>query len=1016
MKRSLIWLTYQALIIIVLGGLSVNAAAAGYFVQAGKIYDANGQEIQVRGVSHFGFNGTSLQPQFLWAMGWKEQIAQIKNLGFNAIRVPFVPDTLYDTTPVDTLSYIDPKLNPELIGKTSLQVLDLWMAEADRQGMYILLDFHSVSKQRQYPTWFLSNPADFNLVYNKQAYTADNWTRDLALVAQRYAKLSHFFGIDIYNEPNGQVRWSSGDPTVTNPAYYWKGAAERASAAILAANPNLLIFVQGIFGNFDRIENAAIPLNWGEDFQPQAYQPLNISSTKLVLTPHTYGPDVSMKSTFGSSAFPGNLAADWDTLFGQFYQKQAVVIGEWGGNYGKGSGGLLDVTWQKAFVDYLLSKGMRNSFYWCYTPNSSDTGGILDDNLAVRQDKMTLLQKLWGTTPSVPSPTPRPTPTPTPTPRPTATPTPAPTPAPTPVVQGIFGDAMSSAWALSAWSSTATVQGQYVKSGTSAVRVDAATWGGISFDSRDVNWKWTDQPAGLYTHLSFDLSAGSTVGAAMSSLEVGLDLGWGLTAKISKYVTAFAPGVWYHVEIPLSVMNPKAVAFRKIVFQNNSTSNLTFYVDKVELVNRNASPVPVPAPTPVTTPVPTPVTTPVPTPVPPATGGTPLASCAGIMPLGDSITLGVNGGYRNNLYTGLLQNNCGVSYVGTQFDQYTRVADKDHEGHPGFNIENFSGSVNTWTAATQPNIILLLAGTNDTAWWSAKSADQIGTEHNALIDQIKLARPQAWIFVASIPPQSSALIQPNNIDRAVLTQQFNAVIRKNVEARAAAGQRVRFVDVNSVLTTADLYDGIHPTEAAHAKVAQKFLESIRAALASPSTTPVPTAPPTVVYKQQSIQSFSPASGPAGTLVTLSGSGFTGSNLAWVGAARNAALKIISDTQAQITIPVDATTGAIGIFNPSYAAFSPSSFTVTSTPAVVYVQPGIADFSPKAGPVGTVVTVTGSGFTGSNLAWVGAAHNGAVRVISDTQVQVTIPAGATTGAIGIFNPVYVAFTASAFTVQ
>ena len=64
----------------------------------------------------------------------------------------------------------------------------------------------------------------------------------------------------------------------------------------------------------------------------------------------------------------------------------------------------------------------------------------------------------------------------------------------------------------------------------------------------------------------------------------------------------------------------------------------------------------------------------------------------------------------------------------------------------------------------------------------------------------------------------------------MLTQQLNVVIARNVAARAAAGQRVRFVDVNSVLTTADLYDGIHPTEAAHAKVAQAFLDAVRAAL------------------------------------------------------------------------------------------------------------------------------------------------------------------------------------------
>jgi lysophospholipase L1-like esterase len=211
------------------------------------------------------------------------------------------------------------------------------------------------------------------------------------------------------------------------------------------------------------------------------------------------------------------------------------------------------------------------------------------------------------------------------------------------------------------------------------------------------------------------------------------------------------------------------------------------------------------------------------------------------MPLGDSITLGVNGGYRNELYTGLRQDDCGVGYVGTLSDPNTRVADKHHEGHSGLTIGDIASGVDAWMAATHPNIILLMAGTNDTAWWTGENAAQIGARHNALIDRIRAARPDAWIFVASIPPQASAIIQPNNVDRAVLTQQLDGVIRKNVEARVAAGQRVRFVDVNSVLTTADLYDGIHPTEAAHAKVAQKFLDAIRSALGPTSIPPTGTA-------------------------------------------------------------------------------------------------------------------------------------------------------------------------------
>jgi endoglucanase len=409
-----------------------NVCAAGYSVITGKIYDASGQEVQIRGISHQGFNSTILQPQFLWSMGWKEQIAQMKSLGFNAIRVPFVPDTLYNTTPVDQLSYVDPGKNPEFIGKTPLQALDLWMAEADRQGMYILLDFHSVSKLRQYPTWFVSNPADFNLIYNQQAYTKDNWLRDLAFVATRYAALPHFFAIDVYNEPNGVVRWSAGDPFMTDSNNFWKPAVEAAANAILAANPNLLVFVQGVSGNFDGIEKNLV-INWGEDFQPQSYQPLNIPTNKLVLSPHTYGPDVAMLPSFSDPAYPANLTTDWDTLFGQFSPAFAVVPGEYGGRFGQGGQGVKDVQWQSAFVDYLIKKDMHNSFYWCYTPNSSDTGGILDDNLNVRTDKMELLKRLWATSAApAPPPTPTPTPTPTPSPVPSPTPTPGPDPMPAP--------------------------------------------------------------------------------------------------------------------------------------------------------------------------------------------------------------------------------------------------------------------------------------------------------------------------------------------------------------------------------------------------------------------------------------------------------------------------------------------------------------------------------------------------------------------------------------------------------
>jgi hypothetical protein len=81
--------------------------------------------------------------------------------------------------------------------------------------------------------------------------------------------------------------------------------------------------------------------------------------------------------------------------------------------------------------------------------------------------------------------------------------------------------------------------------------------------------------------------------------------------------------------------------------------------------------------------------------------------------------------------------------------------------------------------------------------------------------------------------------------------------------------------------------------------------------------------------QQSINGFSPASGPVGQVITVTGSGFTGSNAAWIGSAHDAGIKVISDTEAQITVPADAVSGQIALLNPKHAAFSPNSFSLTS---------------------------------------------------------------------------------------
>jgi lysophospholipase L1-like esterase len=290
--------------------------------------------------------------------------------------------------------------------------------------------------------------------------------------------------------------------------------------------------------------------------------------------------------------------------------------------------------------------------------------------------------------------------------------------------------------------------------------------------------------------------------------------------------SSLARGSWntINVTVPADASKLQSLGLELAM---SGAAQATVYVDSIGGSSTGAAVVVAPAPV---TAVPPPANVvPAPAPAPAPAAGTPAPTalgCLKVMPLGDSITLGVNGGYRNTLFSSMVAAGCGLNFVGSQSDQYAQITDKDHEGHPGFTISDIAQSVTGWLTSAQPDYVTLMIGTNDIAWWTAETAAQIADRHAQLVDQILAARPNAWVVVGSIPPITSQIIAPQNIDRAQLGRDFNAAVKVRMAAMEAAGKRVRFADVNSVLTVADLYDGVHPTQAAHARVANAFFAAL----------------------------------------------------------------------------------------------------------------------------------------------------------------------------------------------
>jgi len=89
-----------------------------------------------------------------------------------------------------------------------------------------------------------------------------------------------------------------------------------------------------------------------------------------------------------------------------------------------------------------------------------------------------------------------------------------------------------------------------------------------------------------------------------------------------------------------------------------------------------------------------------------------------------------------------------------------------------------------------------------------------------------------------------------------------------------------------------------------------------------------------------ITGFTPVSGPAGTVVTISGSGFDGTTTVTFGGTA-ASYTVDSEGSISATVPAGATTGPISVSTPAGSATSSSSFTVEGEGALVVAAAGDA---------------------------------------------------------------------------
>lgn len=340
-------------------GYEVKAeGAAGYYHTSGnKIVDSAGNPAVFNGLNWFGFETANYSPHGLWSRSMDDMLDQIKTEGYNLIRLPYCNQMFDSGSAANSIDYAK---NPDLTGLTPVQIMDKLIQKAGNRGIRIILDRHRPDSGGQSALWYTA------------AYPETRWISDWVMLAQRYADNPTVIGADLHNEPHGTASWGTG-----SPATDWRLASERAGNAILAANPNWLILVEGIETN---VQGNSSSYWWGGNLTGVRNYPVTLTvPDRVVYSPHDYGPGVASQTWFSAADFPNNLPKLWDDTWGYISKEQIapVLAGEFGGR----SVDTLSAEgkWQHALVSYI---GQNNLYwtYWSLNPNSGDTGGLLLDD------------------------------------------------------------------------------------------------------------------------------------------------------------------------------------------------------------------------------------------------------------------------------------------------------------------------------------------------------------------------------------------------------------------------------------------------------------------------------------------------------------------------------------------------------------------------------------------------------------------------------------------------------------
>src|SRR5215210_8929903 len=147
--------------------IAFGSASAGWTTSGNKIMAPSGAEFRISGINWYGFETSDNIAHGLWTKDYTVVVDQIKQYGYNTIRIPF-SNAMWELNPVPNSN--TKSACPTCANKRARDILALIVNYAGSQGLHVILDNHRSEA---------GNSAEGNglwyFVSGKNTYTERKW-------------------------------------------------------------------------------------------------------------------------------------------------------------------------------------------------------------------------------------------------------------------------------------------------------------------------------------------------------------------------------------------------------------------------------------------------------------------------------------------------------------------------------------------------------------------------------------------------------------------------------------------------------------------------------------------------------------------------------------------------------------------------------------------------------------------------------------------------------------------------